>query len=89
MTTGSLILPGNFNNNAAGIGTFAELIPSVCRSTHYFSYGVTAVTAARLTATAIRCTGGGKVPDATSALTLLLISDFGAGTDNWTGTGGY
>jgi prepilin-type N-terminal cleavage/methylation domain-containing protein len=78
-----------FNDAAAGIGATAELIPSACRPTHYFLYTVTSAVEPTLVTTATRCTVGGKIPDSPTALTLILTSNFGAGTDIWTGTGGY
>ncbi|MCM8795767.1 MAG: type II secretion system GspH family protein [Candidatus Omnitrophica bacterium] len=77
-----------FDNTAAGIGTGADQIPSACRATHYFSYTVSS-TANGFTATATRCTTGGKTPNGSSPLTLTLTTDFNAGTDTWGGTGGY
>lgn len=73
----------------AGIGTNTDQIPSVCRATHYFSYAVTSAGANGVTLTATRCTAGGKNPQASAANTLILTNDFVAGTDTWTGTGGY
>ena len=73
----------------AGIGAGADQVPSVCAVTHYFSYAVTAGVANGVTLTATRCIAGGKTPQATAALTLILTTDFVLGTDTWTGTGGY
>lgn len=78
-----------FGNADAGIGVSAEQIPSACTTTHYFSYTVTSVVDPTLVATAIRCTASGKVPNATTALTLILTSNLLTGADAWTGTGSY
>ena len=82
---------GSGNNCSAGnlrLGTESDMIPSACASTHYFSYGVVGA-AGGFTGTATRCTGSGKTPDASSADTLILATDFGTGSDTWTSTGGY
>jgi type IV pilus assembly protein PilE len=78
-----------FNNDVAGIGTSPDLIPSACTGTHYFNYAVTAAAASTLTATAVRCTAGGKIPQAGKAGTLILTTNLATGADTWTGTGGY
>lgn len=80
---------GNFNNSRAGIGPSTDQIPSACRVTHYFRYTTGNVTADGLTITATRCTAGGKTPNAATALNVVLTTDFVAGTDQWSGTGGY
>lgn len=75
-----------------GIGPAVDRIPSVCRTTHYFSYNYVPTGLANpeeFTATATRCTAGGKTPDAPGVTNLTLITDFAAGTDVWGGTGGY
>ena len=78
-----------FNNTLAGIGTSTDQIPSACRATHYFSYTVNNAAGDAFTATATRCTAGGKTPNAATAFTLTLTTDFANGTDVWGGTGGY
>ena len=78
-----------FTTALAGIGTNADQIPSACRVTHYFRYGVSAITATGLTITATRCIAGGKTPNNSVAGTMTLVTDFTAGTDVWGGTGGY
>ena len=70
------------------IGTDTDMIPSACRNTHYFSYAV-AGAASGLTATATRCTAGGKSPNGAVADTLTLTTDYSSGTDTWASTGGY
>lgn len=82
-----------FSNDNAGIGVQVDRIPSVCRATHYFSYGTGGVTATGVTITATRCTGdNGKPPGAVAqatAITLILTTDLSTGVDTWSGTGGY
>lgn len=78
-----------FDATRAGIGIANDQIPSVCRASHYFRYGIT-TTATVLTDTATRCgaTGrGGNTPAA--GRTLILTTTLPAGTDTWGGTGGY
>ena len=70
-----------------GIGTGTDQIPSTCRATHYFTYGI-AGGGSTMTATANRCTTGGKAPQGTTG-TLILTTNFDNGYDNWSGTGGY
>jgi type IV pilus assembly protein PilE len=78
-----------FGNAQAGIGANADQIPSACRTTNYFSYTITSAAEPTLTVTATRCVAGGKAPDASSALTLTLTTNFTSGADTWAGTGGY
>jgi prepilin-type N-terminal cleavage/methylation domain-containing protein len=81
---------GNFDNAAAGIGAGDEQVPSACRTTHYFLYNVDNAAAANFTASASRCTAGGKTPDSpTAGLNLTLETNFTQGTDTWGGSGGY
>jgi prepilin-type N-terminal cleavage/methylation domain-containing protein len=54
--------------------------PTSCTSTHYFSYSLAADSA-----TAIRCSSGGKTPDALSAYTITLSYSEGV----WSGSAGY
>ncbi|RJP28225.1 MAG: prepilin-type N-terminal cleavage/methylation domain-containing protein [Candidatus Omnitrophota bacterium] len=77
-----------FNAVHAGIGNSIDQVPNACRTTHFFSYAV-ASTATTVTGTATRCTSGGKTPNAATALTLNLNSNFASGADTWGGTGGY
>jgi len=79
-----------FDNTWAGIGTSTDQIPSACRTTHYFSYAITGTPSGdTFSATATRCTSGGKNPNAVSAFTLNLTTNFTSGADTWGGTGGY
>lgn len=78
-----------FDNALGNIGTLGDQIPSACRASHYFSYGV-ASTATTATITATRCTttlGKGGVGGPTGS--LLLTSDMSTGADTWGGTSGY
>ncbi|MFH1678312.1 MAG: prepilin-type N-terminal cleavage/methylation domain-containing protein [Candidatus Omnitrophota bacterium] len=80
-----------FDVTRAGIGIADDQIPSVCRTSHYFSYALApAPTATVLSVTATRCgaTGRGGVTPA-AGRTLILTTTLPAGTDAWTGTGGY
>jgi len=78
-----------FDDAVAGIGADADQMPSVCRPSHYFSYGI-ATADTVLTATAIRCGAGGRSgASAAVGRTLILTTTYPAGTDAWTGTGGY
>ncbi|MFH1398307.1 MAG: hypothetical protein ABIH27_07160, partial [Candidatus Omnitrophota bacterium] len=75
-----------------GIGANLDQIPSACRNTNYFSYGISGTGngsgAAIFTAT--RCvTPNGKAPGATAALTLILTTAYNTGSDVWSGTGSY
>ncbi len=94
VSAGYRLQNGNLNSPAftsalAGIGTATDQIPSACRVTHYFNYAVSNPTANGITITATRCTAGGKTPNNSSAGTVILTTDFTAGTDVWSGTGGY
>ena len=54
--------------------------PTVCATTHYFSYTCATATG---TCTADRCASGGKTPNATTYNKVLDINGV------WTGTAGY
>lgn len=78
-----------FDDARAGIGTADDQIPSGCRLSHYFSYGISTAGAV-LTSTATRCGASGRAGDnPASGRTLTLATTFPAGTDTWGGTGGY
>ncbi len=75
----------------ANIGPGLDQIPSVCRTSHYFSYAI-AVADPTITVTATRCAPGGKTPNTTIVPipNYILISNLTSGVDNaTTGTGGY
>ncbi len=78
------------SNAALGIGTNADQIPSACRVTNFFSYGAAATGTNLVTYTSTRCAGtNGKQPGGVGSLTLTLATDYSAGTDAWSGSGGY
>ncbi|MFH1698574.1 MAG: prepilin-type N-terminal cleavage/methylation domain-containing protein [Candidatus Omnitrophota bacterium] len=87
MYMGSKVI-GDCTAGSLGMGTTSDLVPTACRTSHYFSYGVgTAGTTVTFTAT--RCTTTSKQPGAATSTTLTLATDFSAGTDTWAGTGAY
>jgi prepilin-type N-terminal cleavage/methylation domain-containing protein len=74
----------------------ADMIPGgQCCNTHYFRYAVSGTGDGETDAifTATRCIStdgtGGKSPSGSTAHTLTLTTDYAAGTDTWTSTGGY
>ncbi len=74
----------------ANIGTDADQIPAVCRSSHYFAYSLLGALDPSLQVQASRCTGGGKVPNG-GARRIFLSSNLVVGTDSWSeaeGSGG-
>jgi prepilin-type N-terminal cleavage/methylation domain-containing protein len=84
----------NCTASALGLGNDGTgiLIPNTtCAATHYFTYDVddTGDGLDTITITATRCTEGGKSPQAATANTLTLTTDYGAGTDVWSTSGGY
>jgi prepilin-type N-terminal cleavage/methylation domain-containing protein len=89
--------PGVFVNSAVGIGAATSQISDACSAiapstSYYFSYGIVQTAVTGFLATATRCIGAnGKQPGAPAggALTLILTTNFQAGTDGWAGTGGY
>lgn len=86
----TLIAPNPFSDNIAGVGTADDKIPSVCRSSHYFSYSIAGTTATKLKTTATRCAGTGRGGNSPAAgRTLILTTTYPAGTDVWSGNGGY
>lgn len=78
-----------FDATRAGLGTADDQIPSSCHTAHYFSYGIS-TTATTLTATATRCGATGRGGNSPAAgRTLILTTTLPAGTDSWSGSGGY
>ncbi len=78
----------------ANVGTAADQIPgdasNVCRSSHYFYYGVyDPITDPVVRIRAYRCTSGGKSPQGPSGSYLYLNINLVTGVDTWSGTGGY
>lgn len=86
---------GEFTDARAGIGANADQISIACDAAnpnaaqYYFSYAITVSTNTGFTATATRCTANGKPPQGLAAGTLVLVTNFQAGTDLWQGNGGY
>lgn len=74
-----------------GIGALNDQIPSACRISHFFSYGVAVAADPSITITATRCEGAaGKQPGAPAGTgTLTLLSDVVVGTDVWGGSNTY
>ncbi len=69
-----------------GIGTANDMIPSACRTTNYFRYGISGTGATgAATYTATRCSTGGKTPNAVSDGTLQLATTYNTGADTWSG----
>ncbi len=66
-----------------GIGTDSDY-PSECTNSFYFSYSIASNTDTGFTALATRCTADGKTPDATTASTIQLVTDFSTGQDDFT-----
>lgn len=85
----------NFTELNAGLGTQNDQVPNAgnCRASHYFSYGfaASAGNSPVLTVTATRCGSSGKGGASATATgrTLLIRTSLPAGTDVWSGTGGY
>jgi len=62
--------------------------PTACAGTHYFSYDITvagAGAASTFTATATRCTAGGKTPNFAGTAYTVTLTNAGV----WGGTAGY
>ncbi len=89
---GSLNSPA-FTTAMAGIGGangIAGPAAGNCMGQYYFWYNFPAPGATGITVTATRCLALGKTPQGTApAGTVVLTTDFAAGTDAWTSTGGY
>lgn len=92
--TGGTVPAGTFVDANLGIGNTAGLISNINPCTavapsnqYYFWYAV-AQNAGNtgFAATATRCTANGKAPAGPSATTVILTTNFAAGTDVWTGT---
>ena len=71
------------------LGTSQDMIPTTCRSSHYFTYTFATTAGASITSTATRCTGSGKTPQGTTAGTLILTSSMTDGVDTWSSPSGY
>jgi len=68
LANGSVTGMTNANVN---IGESADQIPSGCKSTHYFSYGIDANSDPWIYVYAARCTAGGKSPPGVKHLYIL------------------
>jgi prepilin-type N-terminal cleavage/methylation domain-containing protein len=80
---------GTCSSVAANLGVGTEF-PSVCASTHYFSYGITATgTSNTFTAVATRCTASGKNPNYSTTAMISLLTNFDNGCDSWTSASPY
>ncbi len=81
MDTGSI---ANCTPENLHIGTDTDMIPSSCRSTHYFSYTIIVALPNNVVFVANRCTSGGKSPDVSTARNLRLQVNYTTGEDTWT-----
>jgi prepilin-type N-terminal cleavage/methylation domain-containing protein len=73
-----------YNTEYGTYGAVANIpvgVPTTCTTTHYFSYAAAVSTN---TATATRCTSGGKTP---TGPTYSVIVNYDTGV--WSGTAGY
>lgn len=73
------------------LGTSNDMTPTSCagRVSHYFSYAQSGASGASITLTASRCTSGGKPPQGSTGLTVILTPNLSTGSDVWSGNGGY
>jgi prepilin-type N-terminal cleavage/methylation domain-containing protein len=80
------------SNPSLGIGTANDLVPIVCRASHFFNYTALVGTGSNVTFTAYRCVSGtGRTPGhgAAPAHTITLTTDYTLGTDTYTSAEGY
>ncbi|MBI4981852.1 MAG: hypothetical protein HZC15_01705 [Candidatus Omnitrophica bacterium] len=54
-----------------------------CKTSHFFSYSVTASTASAITIRADRCTSGGKTPDSTAGKYISITVSYVTGGATW------
>lgn len=81
---------GNLGLSTAAAVTAGELPGTNCWPTNFFSYTIQVAGAGNgITFRAVRCTAGGKNPDAVGTKWLQLAIDYAAGTDVFTSAGGY
>lgn len=81
---------GNCNScTNAGLGVGGDMPNNCTQTTHYFQYNVGTTAATGFTATASRCTAGGKNPASAAAGNLTLQTNFATGNDTWTSSGQY
>ena len=78
-------------NMGIGIDIPGPAEPGDCAGTHFFAYDSQegAVGGSAVAWVASRCSANGKAPQHTGGGTLTLTTDFAAGTDVWSTTGGY
>lgn len=76
-------------DSAVNIGTANEQVPENCRSSYYFEYNITGISASVANITAKRCGTDGKVPAGNTSNQIMLNSNFTSGNDTWSITGGY
>jgi len=75
---------GSVSTTASDAGIGSDY-PAGCTTTHYFQYTMSAGASSNtFTATATRCTTGGKTPNATTAGIITLVTNFDTGADTWT-----
>ena len=70
---------------ATDVTLLAVNAPTACTTTHYFSYTSSGTTIAAGIGTALRCTTGGKTPQAGTLYTINVTWASGG----WGGTSGY
>ena len=77
--------------NLLGLGTQQDQVPTVCRGSHYFSYGIAGNADPEIGFGATRCITGsaGKPPNSSVAFRLALTTNFLTGADTWTTDAGY
>jgi len=81
---------GSCTSTAADVGIAAGSdAPSPCTITHYFSYSLAGASGNSFTAVATRCTVNGKNPNAATAGTISLVTNFDTGADSWTSASAY
>jgi prepilin-type N-terminal cleavage/methylation domain-containing protein len=68
------------NCNATTLNLGATGMPSTCRSSHWFSYGINSDNANQSTITATRCTASGKTPNVGATKTLVMVANYSQGT---------
>ena len=71
------------------IGTLDNQIPSTCRTSHYFYYGLGTISDPVFYVYANRCTSGGKSPQGTTAGDLIRLNANLSSSDTWTIVGPY
>ena len=80
MRTAEEVYMQEYGSRTATIDLLGVGAPTGCSTTHYFSYSTGADTG-----TAIRCTAGGRTPNAVGAYTVTVTYSTGV----WGGSSGY